>query len=123
MHRLSADPPDHTGRLKNKSARRVIVIADELIRLGFLRYVEAMRARWGATAVPRVRARRRYQAEAGRRLLQAVVDLYRAERARPEARSGDALRPPYVSDELKDQEVFIEFRNDLSATRGPVAKA
>ena len=36
--------PTVTGRIKNRSARRVIVIADELIRLGFLCYVEAIRA-------------------------------------------------------------------------------
>jgi hypothetical protein len=35
--------PTETGRVKNKSSERVIVISEELIRLGLLRYVDAMR--------------------------------------------------------------------------------
>lgn len=33
-----------TGRVKNNSAKRVVVLSNELLRLGFMRYVEAMGA-------------------------------------------------------------------------------
>ena len=110
--------PTITGRIKNKSARRVIVIADELIRLGFLRYVEAMRAAGEQLLFPEFVP----GGDTKRKLGDVFYKLWWIYIAPsvPDRKRGQAMHSARhtVSDELKDQEVFIEFRNDLLGHKG-----
>ncbi len=110
--------PTITGRIKNKSARRVIVIADELIRLGFLRYVEAMRAAGETLLFPEFVP----GGDTKRKLGDVFYKLWWIYIAPsvPDRKRGQAMHSARhtVSDELKDQEVFIEFRNDLLGHKG-----
>lgn len=110
--------PTITGRIKNKSARRVIVIADELIRLGFLRYVEAMRAAGETLLFPEFVP----GGDTKRKLGDVFYKLWWIYIAPsvPDRKRGQAMHAAChtVSDELKDQEVFIEFRNDLLGHKG-----
>ena len=107
-----------TGRVKNKSARRVNVIADELIRLGFLRYVDAMRAAGERLLFPELVP----GGDTKRKLGDVFYKLswvYIAPKV-PNLEPGQAMHSArhMVSDELKDQEVFLEFRNDHLGHRG-----
>ncbi len=107
-----------TGRIKNKSARRVNVIADELVRLGFLRYVDAMRAAGERLLFPELVP----GGDTKRKLGDVFYKLwwvYIAPKV-PNLEPGQAMHSArhMVSDELKDQEVFLEFRNDHLGHRG-----
>jgi integrase len=110
--------PTITGRIKNKSARRVIVIAGELIRLGFLRYVDAMRAAGEQLLFPEFVP----GGDTKRKLGDVFYKLWWIYIAPsvPDRKRGQAMHSARhtVSDELKDQEVFIEFRNDLLGHKG-----
>ncbi len=110
--------PTETGRVKNTSARRVVVIADELIRLGFLRYVEAMRAAGERLLFPELLP----AADTKRKLGDVFYKLWWIYIARevPGLKRGQAMHSArhMVSDELKDQEVFLEFRNDHLGHKG-----
>jgi hypothetical protein len=107
-----------TGRVKNKSARRVNVIADELVRLGFLRYVDAMRAAGERLLFPELVP----GGDTKRKLGDVFYKLWWVYIARkvPNLEPGQAMHSArhMVSDELKDQEVFLEFRNDHLGHRG-----
>lgn len=107
-----------TGRVKNKSARRVNVIADELVRLGFLRYVDAMRAAGERLLFPELVP----GGDTKRKLGDVFYKLWWVYIAPlvPDLAPGQAMHSArhMVSDELKDQEVFLEFRNDHLGHRG-----
>ena len=100
------------GRVKNKAADRVIAIADELIRLGFVRYVEALRADGERLLFPEL-----MPASSTKRTLGDVFYkiwwIYLAPHM-PDLKRGQAMHAArhMVSDELKQQEVSLEFRND-----------
>lgn len=110
--------PTETGRLKNKSARRVIVLCEEIKRLGFLRYVEAMRAEGEGLLFPEL-----MPASGTKRKLGDVFYknwwIYLKPLV-PDLKRGQAMHSArhMVADELKDQEVFIEFRNDHLGHKG-----
>lgn len=110
--------PTSTGRLKNKSARRVVVIADELIRLGFLRYVDSLRAAGETLLFPEL-----MPATGTKRKLGDVFYknwwIYLKPHV-PGLQRGQAMHAArhMVSDEMKDQEVFIEYRNDYMGWKG-----
>ncbi|WP_397505750.1 hypothetical protein [Qipengyuania sp. R86523] len=110
--------PTITGRLKNKSARRVVVICDELIRLGFLRYVEAMREAGETLLFPELMP----ASSTKRKLGDVFYKIWWVHIAPhvPDLKRGQAMHSArhMVSDELKDQEVFIEFRNDHLGHKG-----
>jgi len=110
--------PTITGRLKNRSARRVIVICDELIRLGFLGYVEAMREAGEILLFPELMP----AASTKRKLGDVFYKIWWVHIAPqvPDLKRGQAMHSArhMVSDELKDQEVFIEFRNDHLGHKG-----
>jgi integrase len=110
--------PTETGRVKNMSARRLVVIADELIRLGFLGYVDAMRAAGERLLFPELLP----AGDTKRKLGDVFYKLwwiYIAPQV-PGLRRGQAMHAArhMVSDELKDQEVFLEFRNDHLGHKG-----
>ena len=110
--------PTVTGGLKNKSARRCVVICDELIRLGFIRYVNAMREAGETLLFPEL-----MPAPGTKRKLGDVFYktwwMHIAPHV-PDLKRGQAMHSArhMVSDELKDQEVFIEFRNDHLGHKG-----
>ena len=110
--------PTLTGRVKNKSAQRLVVLADELIRLGFMRYVEAMRAAGETLLFPEL-----LPAPGTKRKLGDVFYknwwIY-IKPLVPDLKRGQAMHAArhMVADELKDQEVFIEFRNDHLGHKG-----
>lgn len=110
--------PTITGRVKNKSARRVVVICDELIRLGFLRYVEAMREAGETLLFPELMP----ASSTKRKLGDVFYKIWWVHIALhvPDLKRGQAMHSArhMVSDELKDQEVFIEFRNDHLGHKG-----
>ncbi|RYY29334.1 MAG: hypothetical protein EOP62_00390 [Sphingomonadales bacterium] len=110
--------PTITGRVKNKSARRVVVLAEELIRLGFLRYFEAMRAAGETLLFPEL-----LPAPGTKRKLGDVFYknwwIY-IKPLVPDLKRGQAMHAArhMVADEMKDQEVFIEYRNDHLGHKG-----
>ena len=110
--------PTITGRLKNKSARRVVVICDELLRLGFIRYVEAMRAAGETLLFPELMP----ASGTKRKLGDVFYKIWWVHIAPhvPDLKRGQAMHSArhMVSDELKDQEVFIEFRNEHLGHKG-----
>jgi integrase len=110
--------PTITGRLKNKSARRVVVVAEELIRLGFLRYVQAMRAAGERLLFPEFVPGGDTKRKIGD-VFYKLWWMYIAPSV-PDRKRGQAMHAARhtVSDELKDQEVFVEFRNDLLGHKG-----
>ncbi|UUL83966.1 site-specific integrase [Sphingomonas qomolangmaensis] len=107
-----------TGRIKNKSARRVVVVADELVRLGFIRYVEAMRLAGETLLFPELMP----GGDTKRKLGDVFYKLWwiYLKPLVPGLVRGQAMHSArhMVADELKDQEVFIEFRNDHLGHRG-----
>lgn len=107
-----------TGRVKNKSADRFVVVADELIRLGFLRYVEAMRASGEKLLFPELLP----GGDTRRKLGDVFYKLWwiYLKPLLPDLKRGQAMHAArhMQSDELKDQEVFPEFRNDHLGHRG-----
>lgn len=118
MHYLLIRPTE-TGRIKNESARRVVVIADELIRLGLLRYVDAMRAAGERLLFPELLPG---GDKPNRKLGDVFYKLWwiYIKPMIPDLKRGQAMHAArhMVSDELKDQEVFIEFRNDHLGHKG-----
>lgn len=110
--------PTVMGRIKNRAARRVVVIADELIRLGFLRYVAAMREAGEQLLFPEFVP----GGDTKRKLGDVFYKLWWIYIAPsvPDRKRGQAMHAARhtVSDELKDQEVFVEFRNDLLGHKG-----
>ncbi len=110
--------PTITGGVKNSSARRIVVICDELIRLGFMRYVEAMRDAGETLLFPELMP----SAGTKRKLGDVFYKIWWVHIALhvPDLKRGQAMHSArhMVSDELKDQEVFIEYRNDHLGHKG-----
>jgi integrase len=107
-----------TGRVKNQSARRVVVLSSELQRLGFLRYVEAMREADETLLFPELmpgNATKRKLGDVFYKLWWIYI-----KGMLPDLKRGQAMHSArhMVSDELKDQSVFVEFRNDFLGHRG-----
>lgn len=109
--------PTETGRVKNIASRRVIVICDELIRLGFVRYVEAMRAAGETLLFPEI-APARANGKFGD-VFYKLWWLY-IKPLVPGLQRGQAMHAArhMVSDELKQKQVFVESRNDLLGHKG-----
>jgi len=107
-----------TGRIKNRSARRVVVVADELVRLGFVSYVDAMRAAGERLLFPELVPGGTTKRKLGD-VFYKMWWIYIAPMI-PDLKRGQAMHAArhMVSDELKDQEVFLEFRNDHLGHRG-----
>lgn len=108
-----------TGRVKNLTAVRCIPLADELIRLGFIHYVEALRAAGETLLFPEIEpadGTKRRRGDVFYKLwwiyLKPLI---------PGLIRGQAMHSArhMVSDELKQQAIFLEFRNDLLGHKTP----
>lgn len=105
------------GRVKNRSAVRLIAISDELVRLGFVDYFEAIKAAGHDALFPELVSER-----AGARKGDTFYKLwwiYVAPQMKTLQR-GQALHAARhtVSTELKELEVFEEHRNDALGHKG-----
>ena len=102
-----------TGRVKNISSERCVPIADELIRLGFIKYVQALIDAGETLLFPDIAP-----ADASKRkrgdVFYKIWWMYLKPMI-PGLIRGQAMHAARhsVSDELKQQAVFVEFRNDL----------
>ncbi|MAW99181.1 MAG: hypothetical protein CMN72_05925 [Sphingomonas sp.] len=121
-----------TGRVKNTRAIRCIPIADQLVRLGFIHYVEALKAAGETLVFPELEPADGTKRKRGD-VFYKLWWIYLAPLI-PGLLRGQAMHSArhMVSDELKQQEIFLEFRNDLlghktnggeGATRYPSAAA
>lgn len=110
--------PTETGRIKNRASQRLIPLHDELIRLGFLRYVEALRDAGERVLFPEIVP----GGDTKRKFGDVFYKLWWIYIARhvPGLKRGQAMHSArhMVSDELKDKEVFLEFRNDFLGHKG-----
>ena len=87
---LRIDTSD-TGRVKNSSSVRHIPVAGELVRLGFLRYVEALRADGKIVLFPEIAPAEGTKRKRGD--LQALVDLHQADDPFADPRPSNAFGP------------------------------
>jgi hypothetical protein len=113
---LIRDTP--TGRVKNRSAIRVVVLGEELLRLGFMQYIEAMRAAGETLAFPELMPGNATKRKLGD-VFYKLWWIYIKPMV-PGLKRGQAMHSArhMVADELKDQSVFIEFRNDFLGHKG-----
>lgn len=102
-----------TGRVKNNNSVRCIPLADELIRLGFVHYVQALEAAGDGLVFPELApapGKKRKRGDVFYKLWWIYVRPLV-----PDLKRGQAMHSARhaVSDELKQQGIFVEFRNDL----------
>ena len=102
-----------TGRVKNTTAMRCIPLADEVLRLGFMHYVEALRAAGQTLLFPEIEPAEGTKRKRGD-VFYKLWWIY-LKPLIPGLVRGQAMHSArhMVSDELKQQAVFLEFRNDL----------
>lgn len=121
-----------TGRVKNTSAVRCIPLAEEVVRLGFVAYVQALKAEGETLVFPDLEPADGTKRKRGDVFYKLWWIYIRS--LVPGLLRGQAMHAARhtVSDELKQQEIFLEFRNDLlghrskggeGATRYPSAAA
>lgn len=105
------------GRVKNRSAVRLIAISDELVRLGFIQYFEAIRDAGHEALFPELVSQRE-GAKKGDTFYK-LWWIYIAPMMKTLQR-GQALHAARhtVSTELKELEVFEEHRNDALGHKG-----
>lgn len=101
-----------SGRIKNARSKRLIPLGRELLRLGFLQFVNAIRREGHAVLFPDLlpgTSRQRMGDVYYKRYWRSVAGHL------PFLQPGQALHAfrHMVSTELKDAEVFVEKRNDL----------
>ncbi len=102
-----------TGRVKNIPSRRCIPIADELIRLGFIDYVRALTDAGETLVFPDIAPADGSKRKRGD-VFYKIWWIYLKPMI-PGLIRGQAMHSARhsVSDELKQQAIFLEFRNDL----------
>lgn len=102
-----------TGRVKNMTSERCIPLAKEIMRLGFVHYVDALKVAGETLLFPELEpadGTKRKRGDVFYKLwwiyLKPLV---------PDLTRGQAMHSArhMVSDELKQQAIFLEFRNDL----------
>lgn len=108
-----------TGRVKNKKSVRIIAIAEELVRLGFVEFVLAMQAAGETLLFPELMP----SGGKNRKLGDVFYKLwwvYIAPMVQPKLGRGQAMHScrHAVDDELKRNEIFVETRNDLMGWTG-----
>ena len=105
------------GRVKNRSAVRLIAISDELVRLGFINYFQVIQAAGHEALFPELVSER-----AGAKKGDAFYKIWWIYIAplMTTLQRGQALHAARhtVSTELKDLEVFEEHRNDALGHKG-----
>jgi integrase len=107
-----------TGRNKNASSARCVPLADEVIRLGFAHYIEALRVAGETLVFPELEPAEGTKRKRGDVFCKLWWIYIRA--LLTDLKRGQAMHAARhaVSDELKQNEVLIEFRNDLLGQRG-----
>jgi integrase len=105
------------GRVKNLSSVRLIAISDELIRLGFTEYVQAIAAAGHQAVFPELVSERE-KAKKGDTFYKLWWIYIRP--LVPSLKRGQAMHSArhMVDTELKDLEVFSEFRDDALGHKG-----
>ena len=104
--------PTDTGRIKCKSSKRKIPIHDELIRLGFVKYVEALRAEGETLLFPEMYPSSRTKRKIGD-VFYKIWWIYIRPLV-PDLLPGQAMHAARhtVSDALKQSGIDLEHRND-----------
>jgi integrase len=102
--------PTEEGRLKNASSERLIPLADELIRLGLLDYVEAMKAKGERLLFPKLLSETRGMGDSFYKLHWTKITAALGED--PESVTIHGIRH-MVADELKAAGISEETRADL----------
>lgn len=108
-----------TGRVKNSSAVRIIAISEELMRLGFVEFVAAMKAAGETLLFPDLMPSTGTKRKLGD-VFYKLWWIYIAPMVEPKLGRGQAMHScrHAVSDELKKAEIFLEARNDLLGHKG-----
>lgn len=107
-----------TGRLKNDASVRKIPIADELLRLGFDKYVRALKLEGEWLLFPELASENSENSKFGGVFLKHCFE--RIEDAIPDRQKGQALHSMRhtVANSLKQKGFSLEFRNDLLGHSG-----
>lgn len=108
-----------TGRVKNKKSVRIIAIAEELVRLGFVEFVLAMKAAGETLLFPEIMPSGGKNRKLGD-VFYKLWWIYIAPMVQPKLGRGQAMHScrHAVDDELKRNEIFVETRNDLMGWTG-----
>lgn len=107
------------GRVKNKKSVRIIAIAEELVRLGFVEFVLAMKAAGETLLFPELMPSGGTKRKLGD-VFYKLWWIYIAPMVEPKLARGQAMHScrHAVDDELKRNEIFVETRNDLMGWTG-----
>lgn len=107
-----------TGRLKNDASVRKVPIADELLRLGFDKYVRALKREGEWLLFPELASENSENSKFGGVFLKHCFE--RIEDVIPDRQKGQALHSMRhtVANSLKQQGFSLEFRNDLLGHSG-----
>lgn len=108
-----------TGRVKNKKSVRIIAVAEELVRLGFVEFVLAMKAAGETLLFPELMPSGGKNRKLGD-VFYKLWWIYIAPMVQPKLGRGQAMHScrHAVDDELKRNEIFVETRNDLMGWTG-----
>lgn len=105
------------GGVKNATSVRLVAISDELVRLGFIEYVHAIRAAGHDAVFPELVSQRK-NAKKGDTFYKLWWVYIKP--LLPSLRRGQALHAArhMVATELKELEIFKEFRDDALGQKG-----
>ena len=108
-----------TGRVKTTSSIRIIAICDELVRLGFIEFVKAMKAEGETLLFPEMMPGGATKRKLGD-VFYKLWWIYIAPLVEPALARGQAMHAcrHTASDELKRAEISLETRNDLFGWKG-----
>lgn len=108
-----------TGRVKNRKSVRIIAVAEELVRLGFIEFVHAMKAAGETILFPELMPSGGTKRKLGD-VFYKLWWIYIAPMVEPKLGRGQAMHScrHAVDDELKRNEIFVETRNDLMGWTG-----
>lgn len=106
-----------TGRVKNVTSQRCVPLADEVVRLGFLRYVQALKDAGETLLFPEIGLAEGSKRKRGD-VFYKLWWLY-LKPLIPGIKRGQAMHSVRhtVADELKQLGIFVEFRNDLAGAK------
>lgn len=108
-----------TGRVKNKKSVRIIAISQELVRLGFIEFMQHMKVAGEILLFPEIMPGGSRKRKLGD-VFYKLRWIYIAPMVEPKLGRGQAMHScrHAVDDELKKNEIFVETRNDLMGWTG-----